>query len=196
MLWGHTNNVQKYWLTRLDILKRRAPRVQSEVISMMQRTQRLYDSGRVDEASIVAAAAKNFFVDFSNELEEAVTHIEARGGVNLRGLDEVQVSMERTREDLGLLEEALLEESENDVLSPELNSTSSEELRKAWAALSPNKRDTLWAEMSPPVRQALVDAYGGDYDRLRRGEATMTAEELQETLDSISQERLEDDYDE
>ncbi len=69
---------------------------------MTQRTQQLCDSGRRDEALQAAADAKRRFVDFNNEIEEIVTHLQHRG-LKAYGIETVAASTEKMRKDIDLL---------------------------------------------------------------------------------------------
>jgi hypothetical protein len=109
MIWGHTDEVREYWLARLDVLKRRWPRVGNEIVSMIETSGRLFDNGKPDEALKVASDAKRVFTDFNNEVEEVVAQL-ARRGSNISGVDNVIAELEKTRKDIDLFENALREE--------------------------------------------------------------------------------------
>jgi hypothetical protein len=44
MIWGRTDEVREYWLARLDVLKRRWPRVGNEIVSMTEASKRFFDN--------------------------------------------------------------------------------------------------------------------------------------------------------
>ncbi len=50
MIWGRTDEVGNYWLARFDVLKRRWPRVENEVVSTVQTSKWLFDNGKSDGA--------------------------------------------------------------------------------------------------------------------------------------------------
>ncbi|MGB7901784.1 MAG: hypothetical protein WCG09_05050 [Halobacteriota archaeon] len=110
MIWGLTDEVGNYWLARFDVLKKRWPRVENEVVSKIQTSKWLFDSEKPDEATKLASDAKRVFTDFYNEVEEVATQIERHKGVNLRGVDDVMATLERMRKDIDLFENALREE--------------------------------------------------------------------------------------
>jgi hypothetical protein len=110
MIWGHTDEVGNYWLARFDVLKKRWPRVENEVVSMIQTSKRLFDDEKPDEAMKLASDAKRAFADFYNEVEEVAAQIARHKGVNLRGVGDVMAALEKMREDLDLFEKALREE--------------------------------------------------------------------------------------
>jgi hypothetical protein len=110
MIWGHTDEVGNYWLARFDVLKKRWPRVENEVVSKIQTSKRLFDNEKPDQATKLASDAKRVFADFYNEVEEVATQIERHKGVNLRGVDDVMAALERMRKDIDLFENALREE--------------------------------------------------------------------------------------
>ena len=109
MIWGHTDEVREYWLARLDVLKRRWPRVGNEIVSMIEDSKRFFDNEKPDEALKLASDAKRVFTDFNHEVEEVVAQLERRGS-NIGGVDNVMAELEKTRIDLDLFETALREE--------------------------------------------------------------------------------------
>ena len=109
MIWGHTDEVTKYWLARLDVLKKRWPRVGNEIVSMIEASKRFFDNEKPDEALKLASDAKRVFTDFNNEVEEVVAQL-ARRGSNISGVDNVIAELEKTRKDIDLFENALREE--------------------------------------------------------------------------------------
>jgi hypothetical protein len=109
MIWGHTDDVGKYWLARLDVLKRRWPRVGNDIVSMIETSKRFFDNEKPDEALKLASDAKRVFTDFNNEVEEVVAQL-ARRGSNISGMGDVMAWLEKTRTDLDLFENALREE--------------------------------------------------------------------------------------
>jgi hypothetical protein len=109
MIWGHTDEVTKYWLARLDVLKKRWPRVGNEIVSMIEASKRFFDNEKPDEALKLASDAKRVFTDFNNEVEEVVAQL-ARRGSNISGVGDVMAWLEKTRIDLDLFEKALREE--------------------------------------------------------------------------------------
>ena len=111
MICGHTDEVGNYWLARFDVLKKRWPRVENEVVSKIQTSKWLFDNGKPDEAMKLASDAKRVFADFNNEVEEVAAQVTRRKGVNLRGVDDVLSALEKMRKDLDLFETALREET-------------------------------------------------------------------------------------
>jgi hypothetical protein len=110
MIWGHTDEVGNYWLARFDVLKKRWPRVENEVVSKIQTSKWLFDNGKPDDALKLANDAKRVFTDFNNEVEEVATQVTRRKGVNLRGVGDVVAALEKMRKDLDLFENALRQE--------------------------------------------------------------------------------------
>src|ERR1019366_4802962 len=106
MIWGRTDEVREYWLARLDVLKKRWPRVGNEIVSMIEASKRFFDNEKPDEALKLASDAKR---DFNNEVEEVVAQL-ARRGSNISGVDNVIAELEKTRKDLDLFEKTLREE--------------------------------------------------------------------------------------
>jgi len=109
MIWGHTDEVTKYWLARLDVLKKRWPRVGNEIVSMIEASKRFFDNEKPEEALKLASDAKRVFTDFNDEVEEVVAQL-ARRGSNISGVDNVIAELEKTRKDLDLFENTLREE--------------------------------------------------------------------------------------
>ncbi len=109
MIWRHTDEVREYWLDRLDVLKRRWPRVGNEIELMIEASKRFFDNEKPDEALKLASDAKRVFADFNNEVEEVVAQL-ARRGSNPSGIGDVMAWLEKTRIDLDLFENALREE--------------------------------------------------------------------------------------
>ena len=109
MIWGRTDEVREYWLARLDVLKRRWPRVGNEIASMTEASKRFFDNEKPNEALKLASDAKRVFTDFNNEVEEVVAQL-ARRGSHISGMGDVMAWLEKTRIDLDLFENALREE--------------------------------------------------------------------------------------
>ena len=78
MIWGRTDEVREYWLARLDVLKRRWPRVGNEIASMTEASKRFFDNEKPNEALKLASDAKRVFTDFNNEVEEVVAQLARR----------------------------------------------------------------------------------------------------------------------
>ncbi len=104
--WGFTDPVARSWLARLDVLRTHASNMQNDVTSIIQQTQRLCESGRRAEALQVAADTRRHFVEFTNEVEDIVAHLQRRG-LKAYGLESITGSVDKMRTDLDLLTKIL-----------------------------------------------------------------------------------------